>query len=438
MSLSVGDFLKEERFAGIRFHIGEEAHYGWIRIMVDSTADSLLVFDWAYQETPDVSIQAGEGLGINLPPVFSITGAPPSTANDVTHLTLTATEETTGLDVGNLVITNGTASNWLEVSPGLEYTVDITALAEGRVEVMIPAGVCTDLDALDNIEASVAWNFDLSGPEVTFYSDIPSSHNLYAFTIMMECDEPTQTPDIEDFIVTNCNLSNIVTNDEGITYELTILSQDEGPASIELPAGVLLNDGEISNDEAVTYNWEFDITAPVITMEAQVTDDYTQQAEVSVSIYFSEEVTGFSTGDINLSNATLVSLTRISDTERELIVQAMASGEVVVEIPIGSAFDLAGNFNSGVEVSWTYEDPMSLDTQFQDGSRLFPNPVTDQLQVELKRSADLVLVDMQGKIVKQEENVLKESIDLSDLQKGMYIMYVKDDEGVKQYKIVKE
>jgi len=52
----------ETGFAGVRFNIGGQNHYGWIRLRVN-TAGSLTALAWAYESCPNVPITAGATSG---------------------------------------------------------------------------------------------------------------------------------------------------------------------------------------------------------------------------------------------------------------------------------------------------------------------------------------------------------------------------------------
>jgi hypothetical protein len=50
-------------FAGVRFDIGGNTHYGWIRIQLENDGTGLpvamTIVDWAYDDQADTAIQAG-------------------------------------------------------------------------------------------------------------------------------------------------------------------------------------------------------------------------------------------------------------------------------------------------------------------------------------------------------------------------------------------
>tara|TARA_B110000014_G_C20114512_1_gene588168 strand:+ start:1145 stop:2026 length:882 start_codon:yes stop_codon:yes gene_type:complete len=55
-----GPFLAQEGFAGLKFQIGGNTHYGWVRVEVTADGTILSVKDYAYDATPNTAIVAGE------------------------------------------------------------------------------------------------------------------------------------------------------------------------------------------------------------------------------------------------------------------------------------------------------------------------------------------------------------------------------------------
>jgi hypothetical protein len=47
-------------FLGLSFLIGVDTHYGWARVQVSADATSMIIKDYAYNSTPDASIDAGQ------------------------------------------------------------------------------------------------------------------------------------------------------------------------------------------------------------------------------------------------------------------------------------------------------------------------------------------------------------------------------------------
>lgn len=53
-----------DKYLGVRFQIGANTHYGWVRLSVSSGVDTIIVKDYAYQVLPGVGITAGLQVGI--------------------------------------------------------------------------------------------------------------------------------------------------------------------------------------------------------------------------------------------------------------------------------------------------------------------------------------------------------------------------------------
>jgi hypothetical protein len=61
---NIGNWIGvSDKFLGVRFEIGNNIHYGWVRLDVTTNGD-YTVKDFAYEAIPGVGIQAGEGLSI--------------------------------------------------------------------------------------------------------------------------------------------------------------------------------------------------------------------------------------------------------------------------------------------------------------------------------------------------------------------------------------
>lgn len=61
ITASVGQFPGAgDKFLGVKFTVGTNTHYGWLRLDMSANADSITIKDFAYQATPNTSILAGD------------------------------------------------------------------------------------------------------------------------------------------------------------------------------------------------------------------------------------------------------------------------------------------------------------------------------------------------------------------------------------------
>lgn len=154
-----GDFIGETKFIGIRFYIGEDQHYGWIRLSMGDLLDPMTIIDWAYESEAGRGILAGDLEGDDIAPVVTISGESATTTSATTTLTITVSEPSRGLELEDILVTNGTASNLVEITEGTVYEVDILATDFGNVNVEVAAGGLTDLVGNENAGTSVGWEY---------------------------------------------------------------------------------------------------------------------------------------------------------------------------------------------------------------------------------------------------------------------------------------
>lgn len=73
-SCSYGNWCDiSDKYLGLRFEVGGNLHYAWVQLDVDTNGASWTVKEYAYNETPDQAITAGqETLGLNTPSIETV------------------------------------------------------------------------------------------------------------------------------------------------------------------------------------------------------------------------------------------------------------------------------------------------------------------------------------------------------------------------------
>ncbi len=87
----------------------------------------------------------------------------------------------------------------------------------------------------------------------------------------------------------------------------------------------------------------------------------------------------------------------------------------------------------------TVVDELSVDVFDFSRIKIYPNPVSDQLNIELPDNLNLNsidLFDIKGKRLKSFKN--QTDLDLSDMQKGIYILKLETDQGSFHHKVIKQ
>ena len=178
-----------------------------------------------------------------------------------------------------------------------------------------------------------------------------------------------------------------------------------------------------------------DLTAPVATLDPGLSE--TPEQTINVQVSFSEEITGLSIDDFSISNGTAANLTEVqAGTEYSIEVTADAGGNVIVELPAESVFDESGNGNDPASASWNYSPTDLLSHNDHPHFALYPNPADNMLRIVLKTQADIMLFNSMGKAVLQRSQVLDESLDVSHLSPGIYIIQIKNDQRTFREKVV--
>ncbi len=150
------------------------------------------------------------------------------TTTDLITITanITFNEGISGLEIVDILVSNGNSSNLTPIAEGLEYEVDITATAEGNVTVELPAGSVIDNSGNENIAASVNYSYDIpSGIQESIQNQIHIFPNPVkdVFTVISDDEMTISFTDITGkklFILNNC-------------YEKTLNISD-------LPSGIYL------------------------------------------------------------------------------------------------------------------------------------------------------------------------------------------------------
>jgi Secretion system C-terminal sorting domain len=206
-----------DKLIGVKFTIGTDIHYGWIRVNIPSTVDSIIIKDWAYQKSANYRIYTGDTIA----PVLS--GA------SVTHI---------GVDTANFNIAT-------DKNTYLYYGVKkSTDPAPSVGEIIADTSFITS----DNSWILAGDNtFQLSNLE----SDI--SYTVYALAIDKSFDTTTIThisfttvdtipPVLSAISVNNIHLTTAIahiTSDEiGTAYFAVKKSTDPAPDSAAIKAGI--------------------------------------------------------------------------------------------------------------------------------------------------------------------------------------------------------
>jgi hypothetical protein len=273
------------------------------------------------------------------------------------------TEEVTGLEETDFLVTNGSVtSSSLSSSAPDAYSLEITPAANGEVTVTLPAAAVTDVDGDSNPNPAsntlsvfyLAPGSDI--PEVTLSTDtltVPGT-----FQVDVTFTEDITGLALEDLVVANGAASNLTGS--GASFTVQITPGTEGQVTIDLPADRVLDvDGDnLSNPAADTLTGTYTIPDnPVVTLYGS-----TQSSTPSFDVYltFSEAVSGLTdsdfavvngaaSGTVTLSASTLnTHLTPLQSRYFRTTITAAKPGQVEVQLPAGAVTDTDGDSESNL------------------------------------------------------------------------------------------
>lgn len=255
---------------------------------------------------------------------------------------LVFSEAVTGLAIGDLAITNSTASN-LQTSDNITWTVLITPTADGPVTVQLPAATVGDKAGNDN-NASNQLNivYDGTSPAVTLTKTIGNATNA-PFTITIQFSEVVNGFAIGDLALTNAASSNLQTTDNKI-WTVLVTPVADGPVTASIPAGVATDQATNLNTASNTLSVLYDNTKPSVVITTTATDPV--KGPFTITITFSENVNGFTASDINLSNGSISNFVTVDPKTYTALITPVTDGSVTVSVGANKATDAVGNSNT--------------------------------------------------------------------------------------------
>ncbi|MDH6102768.1 Ig-like domain-containing protein [Chrysosporum ovalisporum ANA283AFssAo] len=235
----------------------------------------------------------------------------------------------TDFNAERVSVENGTKGTFTAVS-GTEYTLVVTPNANFEGNLTVAVGEQTSVQRVDT-----------KAPTVTVIGN--ADNTLYTFTF----SEPVTGFAAEDITVTN-GTAGVFTPVStppvsGTQYTLAVTPAAGATPTVSVRAGAAV---DAAGNQSIASG-----ASPVDARpEVRIDDERLENGDFRFTFTFTENVTGFETGDIGVAGGTKGAFTKVSDSVYTLSVTPGASAsEVRVAVPEGAATDATGNTSFGQE-----------------------------------------------------------------------------------------
>ena len=283
-------------------------------------------------------------------PGVSIT-VPSDVQNGAFNATITFTESVSNFVQSDVSLSGSAASitGWRANSSNTVYTATITPTTSGTVTIGVAANVATDAANNANTAAtSKTVSIDVDKPTVTV--GVPSGTQTGAFNATITFSETVSGFTQSDVSLTGsaASITGWRANSGNTVYTATITPTTSGTVTIGVAANVATDAANNQNTAATskTVTVSVDTTAPGVTVSVP---SGTQNGAFSVTITFTESVSGFTQSDVSLSGsaASITGWRANSDnTVYTATITPTASGTVTIGVAANVATDAANNQNT--------------------------------------------------------------------------------------------
>ncbi len=253
-------------------------------------------------------------------------------------VTVTFSESVTGFSAGDVQVANGDLGNFQ--GSGTDYSFDVTPISDGDVTVNVAADVAADSAGNGNAAATqLSRTADLTSPGLSLSTSAGDPVGG-TFTVTATFTEAVTGFDLGDIGVVNAAADNLQGSGTGYSFDVRPIS--DGEVRVNVAAGVAVDSAGNGNAAAAQLSRTADLTAPTVGL---ATDADLVGGTFTVTATFSEAVTGFELGDIEVGNGGAANFSG-SEQTYSFEVTPSANGTVTVDVAAGVGSDAAGNGNT--------------------------------------------------------------------------------------------
>ena len=271
--------------------------------------------------TPSV-VYVGAGTSLNVldaqfslipaDPIATLSVATPQPVVEDFTLDVVFSEDVTGLEAGDFVITNGTAGTVTPASgPASVFSVTVVPTVTGDIEISLPAGAVQDLTGSTSLASNTLFIDAVLEPTVEL-STLATEPVPGAFTLDVVFNQDVSGVELADFVVTNGIASDVLpSTGPASTYTVTITPTLSGDVAVSLPAAAAQNGNGLDSFASNAFSI-FAVLPPAdqatVTLSTAVVGQVFGGTFV-VDVLFSEDVLELDAADFAVTNGVVVDIT---------------------------------------------------------------------------------------------------------------------------------
>ncbi|MES2207141.1 MAG: Ig-like domain-containing protein, partial [Pseudomonadota bacterium] len=331
-------------------------------------------------------VAGNAGVGTSNSPNYAIDTVRPSLASAITisdtalkigdtaTVTFVFTEAITGFTAADVTVPNGVLSNLTTGDGGITWTATLTPNASAQAGTNV---LTLDLTGVQDLSGNAGSGNDTSGNYAvdtlrpSLASSITISDTNLAIgetaTVTFTFNEAINGFTIADLTVDHGAVSNLKTSDGGITWTGTLTpsaSVTDATNIITLDyTGITDNAGNAGTGTVDSPNYAIDSVRPDLASSITVSDTALKIGDTAtVTVTFTEAVTGFTTADVTVDNGVLSNLTTSDGgiTWTATLTPSVSTSDTtnILTLDKTGITDPAGNAGLGSDTSGNY----SVDT----------------------------------------------------------------------------
>ena len=355
-------------------------------------------------------------------------------------LTFTTSQATTNFTVDDILVTNGTLSNFTAISSTI-YTTNLTPLNDGSITVNVPMNVFTDAAGNSNTTSDqFNWIYDGTPPNMTI--SVTNGINSLSdgavtadtsLIVTFTTNEPIINLYLEDIIVEGGGFLSFTKTSASVytgTFAPYVVSDT---ILIKVLSSVFTDLVGNTNTSISQFNWIYDPNEEPIILSFNTT--------------FPENIAnGSIIGIIEAIDPDddILSFNIISGNEKGAFKLDSVSGQLAVldnvplDFEINPSFELMISVSDGFHIIYATinislsdvlenEDDETALSIMKDASKMiYPNPAMDIINIEMTEFKEATIYNLSGRKVLRSND---SRINVNSLIKGVYIMELENKSG---------